>query len=545
MGVAPGIRTQFWLYDPQDFCADLKNWTTHLLSDKAPPLVTSVSYGWQGNLSGIGCHMPDVTAVDTDFQKLAAKGITIIFASGDSGSGYSPNMCGPGAGKADTEIVGTADKTMKCFEAQQCCEESQQKYQGYTFTMPGGHGPPPSPQTCMVPSPGKKDEALTGTAAAHLMMDEPQECCDISIQQGVGWTYTPGKGKPGQPGSKPGNCTIFKAVTGTKKSAKAISGRNAKRVEGTCKMFMDASKTKPVKGAMSGGAAFGKKPTLYPSWPASSPWVTAVGATRFVGQKVGNEEMATDQFGSGGGFSSMFMQSPNAVFQTAVIDEFVQAIKGTGLPTPPAGAVNYKGRGTADVSALGEGFQVMASGRVEGVGGTSASAPTFAGLVSLLNEARIQGGMKPLGFLNPWIYKTVGKKGFTDITKGSNAIGRGNGPIKYGWNCTVGWDPATGMGTPKFEVLLKAATGGGGPPSPPGKSVCDKEEFCCPDAKHCLKATKESCLSKKCKEASDVCCPLTKLCVKVKKACTPPAACKKTEYWCAACCCCCCCCCCC
>ena len=39
-------------------------------------------------------------------------------------------------------------------------------------------------------------------------------------------------------------------------------------------------------------------------FPASSPWVTAVGATRFVNQTIGMAEMATDQFGSGGGFST-------------------------------------------------------------------------------------------------------------------------------------------------------------------------------------------------------------------------------------------------
>eukprot|EP01047_Picozoa_sp_COSAG01_P090725 COSAG01_NODE_22510_length_852_cov_1.434263_1_plen_122_part_10 len=31
MGVAPGVRTDFYLYDSMDFCADLKNWTSHLL----------------------------------------------------------------------------------------------------------------------------------------------------------------------------------------------------------------------------------------------------------------------------------------------------------------------------------------------------------------------------------------------------------------------------------------------------------------------------------------------------------------------------------
>lgn len=48
----------------------------------------SVSYGWQGNLTQIGCQPAEVTAIDGDYKKLAAAGISIIFASGDSGSGY-------------------------------------------------------------------------------------------------------------------------------------------------------------------------------------------------------------------------------------------------------------------------------------------------------------------------------------------------------------------------------------------------------------------------------------------------------------------------
>ena len=48
-----------------------------------------------------------------------------------------------------------------------------------------------------------------------------------------------------------------------------------------------------ITGTLRGGDT--PKPALYPSWPASSPWVTAVGATRFQGQEVGNPEMATDQ----------------------------------------------------------------------------------------------------------------------------------------------------------------------------------------------------------------------------------------------------------
>ena len=76
----------------------------------------------------------------------------------------------------------------------------------------------------------------------------------------------------------------------------------------------------------------------------------------------------------------------------------------TAKGLPPASAFPAKGRGTPDVSALGEGYQVIVGGHVESVGGTSASSPAFAGLVSLLNDARDQKGMKPMGFLNPFLY---------------------------------------------------------------------------------------------------------------------------------------------
>lgn len=113
------------------------------------------------------------------------------------------------------------------------------------------------------------------------------------------------------------------------------------------------------------------------------------------------------------------------------------------------------GRGTPDVSALGEGYQVYENGDVTSVGGTSASSPAFAGFVSLLNEARIAAGKPLMGFLNPFLYANA--DAFFDVVKGTNAIGRGTGPLEYGFAAAPGWDPATGLGTPLFDKLLDAA----------------------------------------------------------------------------------------
>lgn len=83
------------------------------------------------------------------------------------------------------------------------------------------------------------------------------------------------------------------------------------------------------------------------------------------------------------------------------------------------------------------------------------STPAFAGMVSLLNEARLQAGQPALGFLNQWIYQNA--DAFTDVVLGTNAIGRDAVPAKLGFNATTGWDPVTGLGTPLFGKLLKAA----------------------------------------------------------------------------------------
>ncbi len=445
MGVAPGVATEFWLYDPSDFCADLKNWTSTLLADEDPPLVTSVSYGWQGNLTQIGCKDAEVDAVDADFAKLAAKGITIVFASGDSGSGYNPQPnCG--ALDADTTLEGTVLRSFDAFEAIECCEQGLEAA-GFTFDGPSTPPRPPSGKCTGT----KADTGLQGEVMQHVRVPNIDICCQFSKDLGAGFTFVP-SAHPDPREKGEGNCTIFKSVSGTTSQPGATSAQNAPREKHTCTLFSAVTGQKTTKGSVSGGAGQAKV-QLWPSWPASSPWVTAVGATRFVGQKAGNAEMATDQFGSGGGFSAQFGQSPNAKWQSKDVAGYLNVVP-QGAPLPPASAFPAKGRATPDVAALGEGYQVLQAGRVMAVGGTSASAPTFAGIVSLLNEHQLQNGKKPLGFLNPWLYANA--DAFKDVTLGTNAIGRGTGPIKYGFNCTQGWDPATGLGTPLFKKLVGA-----------------------------------------------------------------------------------------
>ncbi|KAJ4496871.1 tripeptidyl peptidase A [Lentinula lateritia] len=102
-----------------------------------------------------------------------------------------------------------------------------------------------------------------------------------------------------------------------------------------------------------------------------------------------------------------------------------------------------------DVSAQGVNFRVFIGGKPYLISGTSASSPTFAGIVALLNDARLHAGLPPLGFLNPLLYRRS-VEALNDVTVGNNP-----GCGTNGFNATGGWDPVSGLGTPNFEKLKK------------------------------------------------------------------------------------------
>ncbi|KAF5358974.1 hypothetical protein D9758_004895 [Tetrapyrgos nigripes] len=177
----------------------------------------------------------------------------------------------------------------------------------------------------------------------------------------------------------------------------------------------------------------GKNQTKFiPGFPASCPFVTAVGGTEFIEPEIG-------VFFSGGGFSNFFARPS---YQDKAVGKFLSALpKGTF-----EGLFNPNGRAIPDVAAQGERFRVFVGGQVVSVAGTSASSPAFTGIVALLNDVRLRAGQPPLGFLNPLLYTIP--EGFNDITIGNNP-----GCGTEGFNATTGWDAVTGLGTPNFSKL--------------------------------------------------------------------------------------------
>jgi tripeptidyl-peptidase-1 len=66
---------------------------------------------------------------------------------------------------------------------------------------------------------------------------------------------------------------------------------------------------------------------------------------------------------------------------------------------------NASGRGYPDVAALGQNIFLYSNGEPSFVGGTSASAPIFSSIITLINEKRLAAGKSTVGFLNPTLYQ--------------------------------------------------------------------------------------------------------------------------------------------
>jgi tripeptidyl-peptidase-1 len=206
------------------------------------------------------------------------------------------------------------------------------------------------------------------------------------------------------------------------------------------------------------GTLYSESAGYQPEFPASSPWVTSVGGTMFGDQKTNplvEEVWNDDAFGTGGGFSNLFESPP---YQQAAVAAWYNLTASEQKLPANASWWNSTGRAYPDVAALATPYQTVCSGFVQIGTGTSASTPTMAGIVSLLNEHRLAAGKPVLGFLNPLIYKLLGPRhAFRDVVLGSSPgfYDHGGGHRLAGFYAVDGFDPTTGWGTPNFPALLQ------------------------------------------------------------------------------------------
>ncbi|KAL6301121.1 peptidase S8/S53 domain-containing protein [Sparassis latifolia] len=187
-------------------------------------------------------------------------------------------------------------------------------------------------------------------------------------------------------------------------------------------------------------------PMFSPSFPATCPYVTSVGATQVnPGATVYEAESACEQvIYSGGGWSNVFAMPS---YQKTAVESYLY-----NYP-PPYSATIWNSTGTSrafpDIAANGANYVVAVQGEYYLVYGTSCSSPVSASILSAVNDARLAAGKGPIGFINPTIYTTAGMAAFNDITNGTNP-----GCDTVGFYAEPGWDPVTGVGTPNFTKLV-------------------------------------------------------------------------------------------
>ncbi len=177
------------------------------------------------------------------------------------------------------------------------------------------------------------------------------------------------------------------------------------------------------------------------NFPASDPYVTTVGGTSLHADIHGNYQSETGWNGSGGGVSQYFKEPQ---WQEGLNSKDQHILNGY--------------RGLPDIAYNGDPFKSILyyssfAGQPTGyftIGGTSEGPPQWSGIIAVAD----QYAGEPLGFLNPTLYQ-LGIDGqqnvYHDITVGNNSFDK-----IQGYNCTKGWDPVTGWGSPQATNLINA-----------------------------------------------------------------------------------------
>jgi subtilase family serine protease len=185
--------------------------------------------------------------------------------------------------------------------------------------------------------------------------------------------------------------------------------------------------------------------------PASDPLVLAAGGTTLIASHKTGAYLGESAWGlpfgdsgthfqaSGGGFSRVFAR-PSYQDHTRGLEAHrgVPDVAATAAPHTALAVITSTRRGRYTI---------------HGSGGTSASAPVWAGLVALAD----QHAGRHLGFVNAALYR-IGRsqnyhEAFHDVTNGTNTV-RFPPRTITGYHAAAGWDPVTGWGSPNASVLV-------------------------------------------------------------------------------------------
>ncbi len=180
-------------------------------------------------------------------------------------------------------------------------------------------------------------------------------------------------------------------------------------------------------------------------YPAASPHIVACGGTTLT---IGADQSLTevvwndgDGWAGGGGISTEF---PVPAWQSVTMPANVNGSDpGRGVPDVA---------GNADITS---GYLVLVDGQWGPVGGTSAVAPLYAGLIASMNQAKGQ----PVGELSPQLYKAPATA-YHDVETGNNSVPHSQyGPAVNGYTAGPGWDACTGLGSVNGNALREFLIG--------------------------------------------------------------------------------------
>ncbi|KAK8080890.1 tripeptidyl-peptidase I [Apiospora hydei] len=187
------------------------------------------------------------------------------------------------------------------------------------------------------------------------------------------------------------------------------------------------------------------RPMFIPTFPASCPYVTAVGATL----ASGGPPFEAASF-SAGGFSNYF---PVPRWQRNDAASYVAA-----MGPSHAGFYNSSGRAVPDLSTIGINYLIQWAGLQTSILGTSASTPVIAALIALIDDARLKAGKSSLGWLNPALYTNAAvRAALDDVVGGTSRQCVYHDDVEFGYEATKGYDCVTGLGSiGSFDKLYEA-----------------------------------------------------------------------------------------
>jgi kumamolisin len=222
-------------------------------------------------------------------------------------------------------------------------------------------------------------------------------------------------------------------------------GQSAVDAENTALTQLQAEGITVFVSSGDDGAAGREGQGLNAPDPGSQPLITSVGGTRLnvTSKEVWSSETVWNDlsqgYGATGGGVSKYWDIPK-----------YQLLKGKSVALANGGSATM--RNVPDIAADADPFTPYSEycgceGGWFGDGGTSLSAPIWAGMATIINSNRVNAGLPRLGFFNKALYKIAKKeKKFHDITQGNN----GN----PGYTAGKGYDNDTGFGSVDLNALM-------------------------------------------------------------------------------------------